>query len=43
LYCENLLDEIPQLSAYVRSGVPEIVNVTTSLPRTIGISVRVDY
>jgi DNA-binding IclR family transcriptional regulator len=37
-YCEDLLDETPQLSAYARSGVPEIVNVTTSMPRTIGIS-----
>jgi iron complex outermembrane recepter protein len=43
LYCENLLDQTPQLSAYVRSGVPEIVNVTTTMPRTIGISLRVDY
>jgi iron complex outermembrane recepter protein len=43
LYCENLLNEIPQLNAYVRPGVPQITDVTTSMPRTIGISLRVDY
>ena len=43
LYCENLLNEIPQLNAYVRPGVPQITDVTTSMPRTIGISLRMDY
>lgn len=43
LYGENLLDEIPEYNATVRAGVSEIVNVTTAKPRTVGVSVSLNF